>query len=179
MRLFFALWPDDNTRIKLAQRRIEVVRLSGGRPLMPASLHMTLVYIGEVSDVRIRDVNAIGDGIDHAEFDYPVDTAACFKEAGISWLGAATPPLGLFSLQMQLRVAVNTRQNNDGFAIDKRRFRPHITVARDIEHAFDTSAIEPVMWRVRNFSLVNSRIEGGSAQHEVLRTWPLRESYER
>ncbi|HEX9390088.1 MAG TPA: RNA 2',3'-cyclic phosphodiesterase [Usitatibacteraceae bacterium] len=179
MRLFFALWPDDNTRIKLAQRRIEVVRLSGGRPLMPASLHMTLVYIGEVSEARIRDVNAIGDGIVHAGFDYPVDTAACFSEAGVSWLGAANPPLGLFSLQMQLRVAVNSQQNADGFAIDKRRFRPHITVVREIEQPFDTSSIEPVIWSVRSFSLVNSRIDGGSAQHEVLRTWPLRDAYER
>lgn len=175
MRLFYALWPDDTTRIQLAQRRNDVVRLSGGRPSTPDSLHMTLVYIGEVPDTRFDEVCAIGDRMVHAGFDYPVDTTACFDSAKVGWLGAAEPPLGLFSLQMHLRIAINSA----GFTIDKRRFRPHITVARDIEQPFDAIAIEPVMWRANSFSLVHSMIADDGVHHEVLRDWPLRASIAR
>ena len=96
MRLFYALWPDDTTRIQLAQRRNDVVRLSGGRPSTPDSLHMTLVYIGEVPDTRFDEVCAIGDRMVHAGFDYPVDTTACFDSASCErrsgvFLSSASP----------------------------------------------------------------------------------------
>lgn len=169
MRLFFALWPTDELRSQLAPQRLEVLRHCGGRPSLPLTLHMTLVYVGRVPEPKIAELMTIGDSILQPAFDYQIDVAACFGKANIAWLGTQRVPQALLDLQLALKNAVQAA----GFPADPRAFRPHVTVARNIHTFVDPWAVEPVAWRVNQFSLINAITTPKGVRYEPLRDWPL------
>jgi RNA 2',3'-cyclic 3'-phosphodiesterase len=169
MRLFFALWPTDELRTELAPIRLEVLRHCGGRPSLPLTLHMTLVYVGRVPEPQVGELMAIGDGILQPAFDYQMDFAACFGKAGVAWLGAQNIPVSLMELQATLQKSVH----DAGFAIDQREFRPHVTVARNIHNFVEPWAVSPVTWHVNRFSLVAANTVPNGVRYESLRDWPL------
>jgi RNA 2',3'-cyclic 3'-phosphodiesterase len=169
MRLFFALWPTDELRSELAAHRLEVLRHCGGRPSLPLTLHMTLVYVGRVPEPRVAELISIGDGILHPAFDYQMDVAACFGKAAIAWLGTQNLPRELMELQAKLQAAAL----HAGFPIDPREFRPHVTVARNINKFVDPWAVAPVTWHVNRFSLIAATPVHNGVRYESLYDWPL------
>src|SRR4026207_925127 len=58
-RLFFALWPDATLRSNAAECVAALVPSGGGRPQRPDQLHVTLVFLGQVSEERLDDVRAV------------------------------------------------------------------------------------------------------------------------
>jgi RNA 2',3'-cyclic 3'-phosphodiesterase len=169
MRLFFALWPNDVLRSQLAPHRLEVLRHCGGRPSLPLTLHMTLVYVGRVPEPRVEELTAIGDSIHQQAFDYEIDVAACFGKAGVAWLGSQQPPGAL----MDLRATLQNLVYGAGFPIDQREFRPHVTVARNITTFVEPWLVNPVTWNVNQFSLVAATTMQNGVRYESLRDWPL------
>jgi RNA 2',3'-cyclic 3'-phosphodiesterase len=169
MRLFFALWPDDDLRSKLAPHRLEVMRVCGGRPMLPATLHMTLIYVGEVEQARLADLFAIGDAVTAPAFTYTIDVAACFGKAGVAWLAADRTPQPLVDLQAELLAGAIAAK----FSPDPRPFRPHLTVARGISRAVDPWHVTPVQWQVDRFRLVAAKPEEKGVAYETVREWAL------
>jgi RNA 2',3'-cyclic 3'-phosphodiesterase len=169
MQLFFALWPEDRVRLALAPHRLECARMTGGRPTLPVTLHVTLAYVGRVSEDRIPLLKEIAGSIRMPTFDYDIDLAGCFEGAGVAWLSSDAPPKALHKLHQKLQAAIASQ----GFEIDTRKFRPHITVARNIAHAFEPYPVTPVKWTVRQFSLVGAKRNDGGTHYEVLETWSL------
>ena len=53
-RLFFALWPSETERTALALWQPRLHELCGGRAMRPATLHVTLVFLGEVAENRLE-----------------------------------------------------------------------------------------------------------------------------
>src|SRR5690606_6154262 len=47
-RIFFALWPDDETRDAISRATSRVVSLSGGRATAKRNLHITVAFLGAV-----------------------------------------------------------------------------------------------------------------------------------
>lgn len=167
-RYFFALWPDAQVRDRLAREAgLTEVR---GRFHHPVDLHMTLVFLGQVSGARLHCVEATADAIDGASFSLQISGIDYWRRPRILWAGPRqTPaPLGqlVFDLQNGLKAC--------GFEPERRRYQPHVTLARKAGPA-DARAIEPVIdWSVREFVLAAS---GGGApgepRYRVLRRWPL------
>ena len=60
-RLFFALWPDDAVRDALAARRDAIAFAYGGRPMLPATFHLTLAFIGEANELKVPTLLSCGD----------------------------------------------------------------------------------------------------------------------
>jgi 2'-5' RNA ligase len=46
-RLFFALWPGEQTRLELA-RFVQSIEAKGFNPVQPQNIHVTLVFLGNV-----------------------------------------------------------------------------------------------------------------------------------
>jgi 2'-5' RNA ligase len=167
--LFFALWPDNTVRLKLARYRLDLARACEGRAVRPDTLHLTLVFIGEVPETRVAELAACGDRVTARLFDLVMDTAGCFDMARVGWLGCSQPAAALFDLQFALR----SEAAQAGFGLDPRPFKPHVTVVRNVGFPFEPQQLPGINWQVRSFSLIESIPAESGPAYNILDTWEL------
>ena len=169
-RLYFALWPDNGIRLQLSRFRLQLAREGNGHAVFPVTLHMTLAFLGDVDKTLIPVIEKIGGRLVASPFNYNVNVAGCFPKAQVAWLGAKDTPWHLFELQKNLQSLLAAAQ----LGHDKRTFRPHITVVREVETPFPDRAIPPVRWPVDHFCLVSARTGPSGPEYDVLKTWRLK-----
>ncbi|MEQ1518073.1 MAG: 2'-5' RNA ligase family protein, partial [Usitatibacteraceae bacterium] len=80
-RLYFALWPDDAIRLQLDHQRQNLARESQGRAVFPATLHLTLAFLGDVDTTLMPLIEAVGDQVVGSSFTYNLNVAGCFPRA--------------------------------------------------------------------------------------------------
>ena len=173
-RVFFALWPDDEATGYLAALAESLAANGGGRPMRPAALHLTLVFVGSVTPVQVARLEAIAAGVRAEAFELYLDRLGFWPQRGILWAGCRQAPAALHgraeSLADSLRAA--------GFAIDRRSgsaLVPHITLARRVRCAALPRLGAPVRWRVSEFALVESDLAAAAASYRTLASFPLDE----
>lgn len=177
-RVFFALWPDEGVRKALAAATGKLHALHGGRQTRPDSIHLTLVFIGQVDQERIHELLVMAQAIQVAHFDIDFDKAECWRHNRIGCLGASETPEGLRALVMALESGLKTLE----IPYDKRPYKPHITLLRkaDCRKVTDTGetekknpALGPIRWPARDFVLVKSSLRPDGARYGELGRWPL------
>ena len=172
-RLFFALWPDERARARLARIAAEVAHVGQGRTPRPESLHLTLAFLGEVSEDRVALAEAAGaraaDAVD--PFALALDQVGG-NAYGVAWFTPAAVPSPLHELQDALAEALAA----SGFDRERRMFRPHVTLARDCVRSAQRGPMPPVEWSVERLSLVASTLGPGGSRYADLASWPLRRS---
>jgi 2'-5' RNA ligase len=82
---------------------------------------------------------------------------------------ARTIPSVLDQLWRELHGALALRQ----WALDPKRLRPHVTLARKVSQAPVLQAFSAVEWTVSKFSLLRSDMRGSGPVYTVVDTWPL------
>ncbi len=166
-RLFFCLWPDDETRSAIVHATRKVVRACGGRPVPPENLHMTLAFLGKASPDVFEalsqiciDVEAPG-SIHIARFGY-------WPGPRVLWAGPEMPHPALD----QLAGAIWSYAESLGLRRETRPLLPHVTLARKAQHL--PAAIPPleVVWPVRDFALVES-VPGQRPVYRILARYDL------
>ncbi len=169
-RLFFALWPDEPARTRLARLAAEVAHLGQGRAPRPESLHLTLAFLGEVSPERVALAETAGARAAQAVDPFAIALNQVGGNAyGVAWFTPATVPGPLHELQEVLAQALAA----SGFALERRMFRPHVTLARDCVRSARRGALPPVEWNVEKLSLVASTLGPGGSRYADLASWPL------
>lgn len=125
MRLFIALSLPDEVREHLSL-------LSNGLPnarwIAPESLHLTLRFVGEVEGPQARDLDDTLSTIDLPEFELTLRGLGTFDEGRrlrSLWVGVE-PNEALQRLQAKVESAVQRA----GLPAERRKFKPHVTVAR-------------------------------------------------
>jgi 2'-5' RNA ligase len=161
-RVFFALWPDEPARAKLAALAGRVADEGGGRPVPAANLHLTLAFLGDVPEDRVGAAKRVASGIRGPAFELALDRLGSFRRAGVGWAGPSCPPGELAGVQSALERALRSA----GFVLEERPFAPHLTLARKLVRPVAAMAIDPVAWRVWGFALVEST-RGKSAYAQV------------
>ncbi len=167
-RLFFALWPDDDTRARCARAGIELESTSGAR-VVPDNLHITLSFLGFVDAQKRNCAEAAGDAVRVAPFTLTLDHVGYFAKPKVAWLGARALPEQLLTLADDL----TARSAACGIVLDSRPFAAHMTLIRKMNGAPLPLRFAPIVWRVTSFSLVKSETRASGALYSVLRTWPL------
>lgn len=129
MRLFIATNFDRETVGQMLAVGQRLRTLGTGNFSRPENLHLTLAFLGEVSPAGI---DAICDAMNRTAvlpMTLTFDHVGCFKRDGgdIWWIGLKENAL-LLSLQNEL----SGRLTDVGFSIERRRFSPHITLAREV-----------------------------------------------
>lgn len=172
MRLFFALWPDNEAAAGLSAVAQEAARRWGGRASRQETLHLTLAFLGEVNPDALPLALAAAADIDCPAFDLCLDHFGHWKHNEIFWLGCARAPEPLRHLAETLSRGLRQR----GFALERRAFSPHVTLVRRMKsNPGDFSAFFPSVWQCRSFVLVRSVISDHGAEYNSLADWPLRE----
>ena len=121
MRLFVALQPSPGFRSALEdlQQRLQAAGVTG-KYRDPAGLHLTLAFIGEWPE----DVTEILPVVEKP-FSITLSHTGIFPEANVLWAGIkASDELEHLAGRVRHCLA------DEGIPFDRKRFRPHITLAR-------------------------------------------------
>ena len=109
------------------------LRVGGARvsPVAPENIHVTLNFLGDVAEEALGDVcRAVAAVAAAAEpFEFTVRGLRCVPPRGavrIVWADVDDPDCRLGGLQKALAAAMSTL----GFRPDRRKYHPHLTVAR-------------------------------------------------
>ena len=166
MRLFFALWPDEDARDALAALARDVALVADGKPTPPGKIHLTLAFLGEVAHRRSEAVAAARE-VRGAPFALKLDRVGSFRRAKVAWAGASAAPRALIDLQEALAERLAAR----GFVLEERDFAPHLTLARRIAKALPFASIPAIAMRASALALVASETRTG--RYTTLETWPF------
>ncbi len=171
LRVFFALWPDARARDALAVLAGAAAARAQGRAAAAANLHLTLAFLGDVPSPRVASLQSIGAAAASAvrPFALTLDRVGAFREAGIAWAGASAVPVELERLAALLHDAL-AAQN---VAIERRAFRPHITLARRCRKRVSASVVTPITWTVTRMTLNASDLSSGVPRYHEVAGWPL------
>lgn len=170
MRLFYALWPDDQVRTELARWSERCRLASGGRPTRTPNLHATLAFLGGVDPARLPALLRIGCRLRSAAFDLCLDHIAYWPRNRIVHAGASQPPQALGTLARLLGM----RLSEVGHRVDQRPYVPHVTLLRDAYSPLHVMDVEPLLWRVNHMLLVESVRAGSGQVYRPLHRFMLR-----
>jgi len=192
MRLFVAAEPSAKVRAAAAacverlRERLDVAgRSSSIRWVLPSNLHLTVWFLGEVSDARAAAVlDVLRPALDLAPFDLHIAGFGAFPPSGpprVLWMGLTT---GLGELA-RAHDQVGARLQPWGFPPEGRAYSAHLTIARlkEVPHGAaraalrDAIAHEPAdagRCRIEELTVFRSRTSPKGAVYERLLRVPLR-----
>ena len=125
MRLFIAIRFSDEVKNVLLDAIGQLRRQAvSGNFTRPENLHLTLVFIGESTD--LTSIRTAMDRTAVRPFDLTVSGAGHF--GNLYWVGIEANPI-LKAYVQNLSDALRSA----GFDIERRAFGPHITIARQVE----------------------------------------------
>ena len=169
-RIFFALWPEPETRAGLARLAARVPLTGRARRVPEYNLHLTLHFIGNVARDSADCMRRAARAVQGERFELAIDGVGHFGRARVGWLGPSVIPAAL----RQLHAGLGRELARCGYVAEARDFSPHVTVARKLNKPFEIGAFEALRWKVDNFALVESRSGDSGVRYEVLQTYPLR-----
>lgn len=167
-RLFLALRPNEALRAQLDRRLRKMLPRGIGRRIPVDDLHITLVFIGQVSgDIRACIRRAAGE-VQGRRFELVLDRIGHWRRPRILWLGPAHTPAELFALVGALR----ERVAECGIPPEDRPYQTHMTLARKVQRP-PNLVVEPLVWPVDSFSLMESASASEGVRYRELAVWPL------
>jgi 2'-5' RNA ligase len=177
-RLFFALMPDDATRVRLAAAA-EALRASHSglraRWINPSRYHATLHFLGDHAALRptlVDSAIAAADKIQAEPFAWTLDNASSFRgREPPCVLRCGEVPAPMQQLWQSLRHALALAGQGGHL---ERSFTPHVTLAYSHGTMLEPAAIAPVTWQVTDFVLVHNVVGQGS--YQILGRWRMADS---
>ncbi|NKN32282.1 RNA 2',3'-cyclic phosphodiesterase [Marichromatium bheemlicum] len=170
-RWFFALWPPPALRRALCERMPGWLP-PGGRLAHGEDLHLTLVFLGALTPSQRDPVIAAADRVAGAPFELVLRCLGHFPRVGVAWCGPEPEPSAL----LQLHQALVALQHECRLPLERRPYRPHLTLARR-SGAPAANFGSPLSWSVGDFVLARS-VPGHLPRYRVERRWPLRPGYD-
>lgn len=187
-RTFIAVELNDDVRgalqrrIARLQRRLPDVRLAD-----PASLHLTLVFLGELEEDQLSAV--LDTALDAARASRPfslslgeLGTFGSRRSPRVIWTGVTGEIAPLLALQQRLATGLEAL----GFPREERPFSPHLTLARlkqplapDIAGQLDALQQTPIphgehaTFTVDEIAVMKSELLRSGARYTQLRACPL------
>lgn len=167
-----------------AVRKVEVLQdgLPTARAVLPEHLHLTLAFLDDQPQGALREVAAALDEVRSG----PIGISL----SGIKLMGGRQPAAiaigadgGDALIRLQARVAHAIR--SVGIELERRRFRPHVTifrlskrVARDDAPRIQTwinavAPFDPISYTVDTMSFYRSILSKSGAVYDVLADYPL------
>lgn len=166
-RLFLALWPNDDERAALAKFCADAEWPPGCSPVRSERLHLTLHFIGALERSRLSEVSA-GLGLVFSPFRIDFSPAELWPR-GLLVLPAKALPAELVRLHTLLADALYRLR----LPVEKRRFRPHVTLARRAPAVMLAKEAAPMDWQINDYALVESLL-GSAGGYRIVRRYAAR-----
>lgn len=168
-RLFFALRPDARQRAQLAGLLDQMSLVSTARRVIPADLHLTLMFLGSVQPVTRHCVEQAAAEIQGRGFLLNLNRIGYWPRPHALWLAPTLIPQQLLSLVQALHSGLAACN----FSPEVRPYRPHVTLARNIKNFAGELSVPVLTWCVNKFSLMESCSGFGATRYRLLKSWPL------
>lgn len=168
-RLFFALWPEPELQKSWADWAQQVLLAGNGRLIPAQNLHITLFFLGEVTEDRQQCVEEVANAVHIPRFTLNLERFGYWRRPQVIWLAPVATPVALQRLISQLQQGLE----RCGFKPDPRPFEAHLTLARKVRQGPQAANPDPMTWPVDRFVLVRSQLEASGSQYQILRHWPL------
>ncbi|MGR3614645.1 MAG: RNA 2',3'-cyclic phosphodiesterase [Paracoccaceae bacterium] len=171
MRAFVAIpMPDDTADALIRLQR----RLAFGKPVGRGNLHLTLAFLDDHPEDMLQELDHDLQGLQHPAFDVELAGLGRFGQAMYMNV-ARTDPLETLHTQ------VVSACRRSGIVLRRRRFHPHVTLARlqkgqsapPMRHGVDE--LGSFELAVTSFALVESILHPKGARHDILAAYPLSE----
>ncbi len=168
-RLFFALWPSEQVRRSIADVALPVSSQLEGRVIQPRNLHITLHFIGQVTEETKRCMHTAAQSVSGKPFDVKLDHFGYFKRAKILWIGPKQLPDDLVRLQQSLGEALSFC----GYETEERKYNPHISLMRKCARPESVPHELAIAWTINEFVLVESIQTESGVNYQVIERYPL------
>ncbi len=168
-RVFFALWPDAAVRAALDRLAGELNRLRGGRRTRAETLHLTLVFVGNLPRARLAALQMAAAAIRVPAFTLTLDRTDCWLHNRIAHATATQPPTELLDLVAALEQGLEAL----GIPFDRRPYKAHVTLLRKADCRRSDPPIVPIVWPVSEFVIVKSELGTDGARYAILGRHPL------
>ena len=181
MRAFVAIDLPDSLRAALARAQQDFrSACRDARWTRPEGIHLTLKFLGEISDAQTRQVvEALAQVGPFEPFSVEVRGFGFFPQAQrprVFWAGIAAPPA-----LAELASRVESHMEKIGFARENRPFSPHLTLARFqvprpqpalLAAAGDRATSPLESFEVSEFFLFESKLSPQGAQYRKVMRFP-------
>ena len=168
-RLFFALWPDDETRGAFARLASTGLAPANGRLIAPSNLHLTLEFLGNLEAELRERVELAADTLSAPAFELEFQRLGYWPRPRVLWSAPERTPEALTGLVTMLRRALVAC----GHKPESREFRAHVTLARKVRGPVRETAHVSVRWSVYDIHLVASERLPQGARYRPIKSWPL------
>ena len=169
-RLFFALWPSVEIKQQLIKLTKQVAKHSDGRRVRDDNLHLTLRFLGSVTEDKQKCIEQIANDIQFEPFELILDQLVFRKKQEMVWLTTDNAiPDSLQNMVEQLETGVQ----ECGFAPEKYPFKPHITLIRKTRKTKELSGQVNLKWFADAFVLVRSKTWQEGVEYSVVKEWKL------
>ena len=180
MRVFIAIEVPREIRQSLADLQEQL------RPTTPSarwvaadSIHITLRFIGEITENRLEEIDAALTGLTWKPLSIAVHGTGFFP-------GTSSPRVFWAGLQCStmegLAAEINARLETAGFDSEKRAFRAHLTLARSKEHRLESTLVKAAeqfaeiefgKFTADRYYLYQSTTKAGGSVYTKLKEYPL------
>ncbi len=164
-RLFLALWPSEQQRMRLHDAVDAAARRVDGSPVPRGNWHVTLVFIGKFSERLIPELQAEAATIAMEPFRLCFDRLEFWRRPEVACLVAGTVPPALTHLVASL----NDMVADFGIKTEKRRFLPHITVVRGARIFERQRLAQTVATEWSDFDLIDSESQPGGSVYRPMK----------
>ena len=127
-RLFYALWPDEGLRNRLAAAGATAARQSSGRPVPPGNYHLTLAFLGSVPGHSLASLIELGGRVRGEPVEVVFDRLDYWPRPKVLVALSTVTPAAGSALVEQLW----ERLTPHGYEREARPWRPHLTLARQV-----------------------------------------------
>lgn len=168
-RVFFALWPKALIQRALHTLATEYQLRCEARAMRADTLHMTLLFLGEMERARLPQLMQAAGKVSVPSFGFALERLSFWPHNRI---GYAAPPVEVPALN-QLVMVLQQELLAADFQFNHREFNPHVTLLRNVGHILESQTITPMMWWVDAFVLVESVMTDRGVRYQILQRWPL------
>lgn len=140
-----------------------------GRKVSQRQWHITLAFLGNVTDDQVDCVQQQAGKIAAQSFDIRLDTVGHWSRPKVVWLGCHDVPDEMQSLV----AALNSELHQCGYEPEYKDFKAHMTLMRKVTRKPKAFPVSPVIWHVNQFVLIESQVDNTGSTYNVINQWGL------
>lgn len=172
IRIFFAIFPNKTIQSLLDDQAKYLLPLCAGRKVKKQNIHLTLLFLGNVMPERIAELRRIARTVSIKSFELNLEEIRYWKHNRIVYIKAKQFPEELSMLVDSLTGHLSAA----GFLIDKRIYKPHITLIRNAIRPVTINLNNPIRWTIDEWGLIQSLQADKGVHYVTLDQWHLNQS---